>query len=64
MRNLPHLDFGLLEAVGHKVDVLKGRDDAFLFGCDFGVEGHYPGVTRERMLTTEKHRCSKWLSVI
>lgn len=50
MRNLPHLDFGLLKAVGHKVDVLKSCDDAFLFGCYFGVEGHYPCVTRERML--------------
>lgn len=50
LRDLPHLDFGLLKAVGHKVDILKCCDDAFLFGCYFGVKGHYPCIARECML--------------
>lgn len=47
----PHFDFGLLKAVWHKVDILKRCDDAFLLWCNFGVERHYPCITRERMLS-------------
>lgn len=50
MLSSPHLYFGLLKAVRHKVDILKCCDDAFLFGCNFGVKRHYPCIARESML--------------
>lgn len=53
--NSPHLDFGLLETVRHKVDILKRCDDALLFGRDFGVEGHNPCITRESMLSKRQN---------
>lgn len=61
--NSPHLDFGLLEAVRHKVDILKGCDDAFLLGCNFGVEGHYPSVAGESMLPKRQRRLRLHASV-
>lgn len=53
--NSPHLDFGLLETVRHKVDILKRCDDAFLFGRNFGVEGHNPCVARESVLSKRQN---------
>lgn len=41
---IPHLDFGLLKALGHKIDVLKCCYNALLFACYFGVKGHDAGV--------------------
>lgn len=61
----PHLDFGLLKAVGHKVDVLKCCDDALLFTCDLGVKGLDDGVTRQSMLRggrTKHLKCAEAVS--
>lgn len=53
--NSPHLYFGLLKTVRHKVDVLKRCDDAFLFGCNLGVEGRDPCIAGESMLSKRQN---------
>ena len=49
-RCLPHLSLCLLKALGHKVHVLEGGDDALLVAGHRGVEGQDVSVFRERML--------------
>lgn len=51
----PHLLFGLLEALGHKVNLLEGGDEALLVAGGLWVKHLHAGLVRQGVLGTQTY---------